>query len=179
MKDLTEKTLEAKQTYQGKILNIELLQIELPDGRRTRREVVRHGEAVGILARRPDGKFVFVRQYRKAVEDAVIEIIAGGMEKGEDPETSARRETAEETGYEIVSIKYLTTITPTPGYCDEKIHLFYAELSEKTHGQDLDPFENVEPMILTADEIDDAIRNRKIYDAKTLSAWACYRLLKA
>ena len=64
-----------------------------------KREVIRHGNAVAILARRPDGKFVFVKQYRKAAEEALIEVIAGGLEAGEDPIEGAKRETAEETGY--------------------------------------------------------------------------------
>jgi len=93
------------------------------------REVVRHGNAVAVLARRPDGKFVFVRQYRKAAEEALVEVIAGGLEPGEEPMDGARRETAEETGYEVTDIKFLTTIICTPGYCEERIHLYFAEMT--------------------------------------------------
>ena len=71
MTDLTEKTLNAERKYTGKIISIDLLDIELPDGRRAKREVIRHGNAVAILAQRPDGKFVFVRQYRKAAEGSI------------------------------------------------------------------------------------------------------------
>ena len=131
MIDLTEKTLAIERKYTGKIVNVDLLDIELPDGRKTKREIIRHGNAVAILARRPDGKFVFVKQYRKAAEDALIEVIAGGLEPGEDPVEGAKRETAEETGYEVMSIKFLTTIICTPGYCEERIHLYYAELSDE------------------------------------------------
>ena len=60
-----EKTLACERKYTGRIINVDLIDIELPDGRKTKREVVRHGAAVGILARRPDGKFVFVKQYCK------------------------------------------------------------------------------------------------------------------
>ena len=77
MTDLTEKTLATERKYTGKIISVDLLDIELPDGRRAKREVIRHGNAVAILARRPDGKFVFVRQYRKAAEEALVEVIAG------------------------------------------------------------------------------------------------------
>ncbi len=120
MADLTEKTLAAERKYTGKIISVDLLDIELPDGRKAKREVIRHGNAVAILARRPDGKFVFVKQYRKAAEEALIEVIAGGLEPGEDPIEGAKRETAEETGYEVTSIKFLTTIICTPGYCEER-----------------------------------------------------------
>ena len=158
-------------------MNVDLVDIELPDGRIAKREVVRHGHAVGILARRPDGKFVFVKQYRKAAEEALVEVIAGGLEKGEDPIEGAKRETAEETGYDVTSIKFLTTIICTPGYCEERIHLYFAELSAEPHAQDQDPDENVYPVVLSEQEVEDAIRKGEIFDSKTLSAWACYKLM--
>ena len=172
-----EKTLACERKYTGKIINVDLVDIELPDGRIAKREVVRHGHAVGILARRPDGKFVFVKQYRKAAEEALVEIIAGGLEKGEDPIEGAKRETAEETGYDVTSIKFLTTIICTPGYCEERIHLCFAELSAEPHAQDQDPDENVYPVVLSEQEVEDAIRKGEIFDSKTLSAWACYKLM--
>ena len=177
MDKFTEKTLACERKYTGKIINVDLIDIELPDGRRTKREVVRHGPAVAILARRPDGKFVFVQQYRKAAEEALIEVIAGGLEAGEDPVEGAKRETAEETGYEVTTIKYLTTIICTPGYCEERIHVYYAELAANAHDQDQDPDENVYPVILSETEVEDAIRKGRIFDSKTLSAWACYKLM--
>lgn len=172
-----EKTLACERKYTGKIINVDLVDIELPDGRIAKREVVRHGHAVGILARRPDGKFVFVKQYRKAAEEALVEVIAGGLEKGEDPIEGAKRETAEETGYDVTSIKFLTTIICTPGYCEERIHLYFAELSSEPHAQDQDPDENVYPVVLSEQEVEDAIRKGEIFDSKTLSAWACYKLM--
>ena len=165
MTDLTEKTIATERKYTGKIISVDLLDIELPDGRRAKREVIRHGNAVAILARRPDGKFVFVKQYRKAAEEALIEVIAG-----------ARRETAEETGYEVTSIKFLTTVICTPGYCEERIHLYFAEISDTAHAQDQDPDENVYPVILSEAEVEDGIRNGTIFDSKTLAAWLCWKI---
>ena len=178
MDKFTEKTLASQRMYTGRIISVDLVDIELPDGRKTKREVVRHGNAVAILARRPDGKFVFVKQYRKAAEEALIEVIAGGLVAGEDPIEGARRETAEETGFEVTSSKFLTTIICTPGYCEERIHLYFAELSAEVHAQDQDPDENVYPVVLSEAEVEDAIRKGEIFDSKTLSAWACYRLMK-
>ena len=114
MTDLTEKTLATERKYTGKIISVDLLDIELPDGRKAKREVIRHGNAVAILARRPDGKFVFVKQYRKAAEEALIEVIAGGLEPDEDPIEGAKRETAEETGYEVTSITSTSRNCPRP-----------------------------------------------------------------
>ena len=171
-----EKTLACERKYTGKIISDDLVDIELPDGRKAKREIVRHGNAVAILARRPDGKFVFVKQYRKAAEEALIEVIAGGLEPSEDPVAGAKRETAEETGYDVASIRYLTTIICTPGYCEERIHLYFAELAVAPHAQDQDPDENVYPVVLSADEVEDGIRNGTIFDSKTLSAWLAYKL---
>ena len=179
MKDkFIEKTLGCERKYTGKILSVDLLDIELPDGRKTTREVVRHGNAVAILARRPDGKFVFVKQYRKAAEEALVEVIAGGLEPGEDPIAGAKRETAEETGYDVQSIRFLTTTICTPGYCEERIHLYFAELADGQHAQDQDPDENVYPVILSEEEVEDGIRKGAIFDSKTLSAWLAYKLTK-
>ena len=178
MDEFYEKTLACERKYTGRIINVDLVDIELPDGRRTKREVVRHGHAVGILARRPDGKFVLVKQYRKAAEEALVEVIAGGLEPGEDPAQGAKRETAEETGYEVESITFLTTIICTPGYCEERIHLYFAELSAEAHAQDQDPDENVHPIVLSEAEVEDSIRNGTIFDAKTLAAWAFYKITK-
>ena len=177
MDRFTEKALGVTRMYSGRIIDVDLVDIELPDGRRAQREVVRHGNAVAILARRPDGKFVFVKQYRKAAEEALVEVIAGGLEPGEDPEAGARRETAEETGYDVTSIRFLTTIICTPGYCEERIHVYFAEITGEPHAQDQDPDENVHPLVLSAEEVDDAIRAGTIFDSKTLSAWMCYRLM--
>jgi len=176
MIDLAEKTLATDRKCMRKVVSVDLLDIELPDGRKAKREVIRHGNAVAILARRPDGKFVFVKQYRKAAEEALVEVIAGGLEPGEDPVEGAKRETAEETGYDVTRIKFLTTIICTPGYCEERIHLYFAELSETAHAQDLDPDENVHPVVLSEAEVEDGIRNGAIFDSKTLSAWLCWKL---
>ena len=178
MMDLAEKTLAIDRKYTGKIISVDLLDIELPDGRRAKREVIRHGNAVAILARLPDGRFVFVKQYRKAAEEALIEVIAGGLESGEDPIEGAKRETAEETGYEVTNITFLTTIICTPGYCEERIHIYFAELSETAHAQDQDPDENVHPVFLTEAEVEDGIRNGTIFDSKTLSAWLCWKIAR-
>lgn len=178
MDEFYEKTLAVKRTYSGQIISVDVVDIELPDGRKTKREVVRHGHAVAILARRPDGKFILVQQYRKAAEEALIEVIAGGLEAGEDPEEGARRETAEETGYDVTAMTYLTTVICTPGYCEERIHLYLADVTADAHSQDQDPDENVHPLVYSEEEIDEAIRMRQIFDSKTLSAWLAYKLLK-
>jgi len=178
MEDLTEKTLASERKFTGRLIGVDVLDVELPDGRRAKREVVRHGNAVAILARRPDGRFVFVRQFRVPAGEALVEAIAGGLEPGESPEAGARRETAEETGYDVVSLRFLTTVICTPGYCDERIHLFFAELSATPHAQHQDADENVRTVLLTEDEVDAAVRDGSLCDGKTLAAWCCFKLAR-
>ena len=76
----------------------------------------------------------------------------------------------------MTDIRFLTTIICTPGYCEERIHIYLAELSASPHAQDQDPDENVYPVVLTEQEVEDGIRNGTIFDAKTLAAWLAYRL---
>ena len=76
----------------------------------------------------------------------------------------------------MTSIKFLTTIIRTPVYCEERIHLYFAELSETAHAQDQDPDENVHPVVLSEAEVEDRIRSGAIFDSKTLSAWLCWKL---
>ena len=96
---LFEKTLGVRTAFKGHAVTVDVIDIELPDGRRAVRECVRHKGAVAILARRPDGRFVFVRQYRKCIEQAYVEVVAGGIEEGEAPDVTAHREMREESGY--------------------------------------------------------------------------------
>ena len=103
--------------------------------------------------------------------------MAGMIELGEDPLVAATRETAEETGYDVTSISFLTTVVCTPGYCAERIHLYFAELAAAPHAQDQDPDENVYPVVLSEAEVEDAIRKGEIFDSKTLSAWAVYKIV--
>lgn len=175
---LEEKTLSSKRIFEGRVLTIDILKIELPDGSRSTREIVRHGGAVAILGELPDGRFVFVYQYRKAVEDTLLECVAGCMEQGETPEESARRETKEETGYDVASVTSLGLSLPSPGYCEEHHYLFHAMLKPTQSALQLDSDENLRPVILTADEIDTAIANGDLIDGKSVIIWHKYQIAK-
>lgn len=173
--DLTEKTLSSERIFEGRALTIDILQIELPDGRRSTREVLRHRGAVCILAQLPDGRFVLVRQFRKAVDRAILECVAGCLEEGEAPESAALRETREESGYEVEQLVKLGTSLPAPGYCDEVHHHYYARLKPAAGALELDSDENLEPVLMTAAEIDAAIDAGEIDDGKTIILWELYR----
>ncbi len=169
-----EKTIGSKTVFEGNIMRIEVLDVELPDGRTSTREIVRHGPAVAVIARRRDGRFVFIRQFRKPMERICFEVMAGNVDPGEAMEAAAIRELKEETGYEPDAIRFLSSIYPSMGYCDERIDIFYADVHEpgKT---DFDHDENIETVLVTEKEMDEMIRAGKVQDAKTLSAWMLYK----
>ncbi len=171
---MTERTLEKKTLYTGRIVSLEEHTVELNDGRVTRREVVRHSPAVAVVAEMNDGRFAFVRQFRKAVESRILEVVAGCVDPGEELEFAARRELREETGYEAVEIRRLGAVYPSPGYVDERIELYYARLAAEPVGHELDEDEEVELEIYTRDEVCAMILSEELCDAKTLSAWLLY-----
>jgi ADP-ribose pyrophosphatase len=173
-----EKTVSKKTVFEGRILNVDVLEVELEDGRRSVREIVQHGVAVAIIPQLPDGRFIFIRQFRKAMERVCFEVVAGNCDPGEDEAVSAARELQEETGYTAESIELLGPIFPSVGYCTERIDIFYATVGEQG-ATSFDEDENIETVILSEAEMDDMIRNNEIADAKTLAAWMLYKAKKA
>ncbi len=167
---MNEKTLSSQRVFDGRLLKIDVLEVELDNGRRARREIVRHPGAVAIWARAPDGRVVFVRQFRKAIEQELLEVVAGTLEIGETPDACARREIREETGYAVKIMSPLGSIFTAPGFCTERIAVFYAELMENGPA-DPDPDEQLGVVLL--DEVDwkAMISRGAVQDAKTWAAW--------
>lgn len=175
MSDLTEKTLEISRVFEGRALTIDVVKIELPNGRRSTREIIRHRGAAVILGQRPDGLFVLIRQYRKSIEQVLLEMVAGGLEPGEEPEHGASREMEEESGYRVTALEKLGVAIPCPGYSEERHHLFFAKLEQNPLAQNPDFDENLEPVVLSATEIEAAIDAGELVDSKSLSLWLLYR----
>ena len=171
---MREKTIGSETVFDGKIMRIEVLDVELPDGRTAIREIVRHGPAVAVVARRKDGKFVFIRQFRKAIDRVCFEVMAGNVDPGEESEAAALRELKEETGYIADSIHFMSSLYPSVGYCDERIDIFYAEVQEPGE-TDFDHDENIETVHITEEEMDRMIRDGDVQDGKTLAAWMLYK----
>jgi ADP-ribose pyrophosphatase len=169
-----ERTLSSERVFSGRILSLDLLEVELEDGTRAQREIVRHRGAVGAVCRKSDGDFIFVRQFRKAIGDYCLEVVAGLLEADEDPSDCARREVMEETGYAVARLVKLAAVTLSPGYSSEYIHLFYAELDPVAGGQQLDDGEHVELVELAGDEFDAMLARGEVLDGKTLAAWLLY-----
>lgn len=173
---MNERTRKTEVIFTGRLLRLERLKVELDDGRPAVREIVRHPGAVGVLPRLPDGRFVLVRQYRKAVEAAAVEVCAGLLDPGETPENAARRELLEETGRRARRWVYLGRVWSSPGYTDEAVDVFFAECEKESQAAALDEEERVEPLVVRADEIEAMILRNDIRDAKTIAVWQLYRL---
>jgi ADP-ribose pyrophosphatase len=172
---MIETTLTTQRAFTGRLLTLDVLEVELEPGVTSRREVVHHRGAVAVLARGPDGRFVFVRQYRKPMEAELTEIIAGCLEPGETPEESARREVREETGYAVRTLAPLGIIYPSPGYTDEVIHLFFADLEPAPAAQQQDHDERITLVWFDTAELERDIAAGEWRDGKTLAAWAIFR----
>ncbi len=169
-----EKTISKKTLFEGRILSLDIHEVELSGGRIGTREIIRHGAAVAVVAKRRDGRFVFIRQFRKAMERMCFEVMAGNVDPGEAAEAAAVRELKEETGYIPDSIRFLSSIYPSMGYCTERIDIFYADVHEPGD-TDFDHDEEIETVLITENEMDDLIRAGKVEDAKTLAAWALFK----
>jgi ADP-ribose pyrophosphatase len=175
---MNEKTVSSRRVFDGRLLKLDVLEVELADGRRTRRELVRHPGAVAIWARAPDGRLVFVRQFRKALESDLLEIVAGTREAGETAEQCALREIREETGYAVNKLVALGFIHSSPGFCEERIELFHAELGESGGAARPDADEALDVVRLAPAEWQAMLERGEIHDAKTLAAWALVQARK-
>jgi len=172
---MKERTISSKRKFNGRLIKVDLLNVRLDNGREARREIVRHPGAVAVLCRRPDGRFVFVRQFRKPVESELLEIVAGTREPDEGPAVCARREVHEETGYKVVSLKRLGGIYTAPGFCDERIVIFFADIRPSRIQNCPDPDEQIELVCLDKKQIETMLASGKIKDAKTLAAWTMFK----
>lgn len=165
--NFNEKTITSEKKFEGRIINVEVLDVELPDGKKGYREIVNHPGGVGIVALTDDNKILMVRQFRKPIEKDIIEIPAGKLEKGEDPLVCGRRELEEETGYkakEFVSLGYLY---PSPGFANEVTHLYLAWGLEKGNVNP-DEDEYLDVLEVPVQEVYSAIMKNEINDAKTV-----------
>ncbi len=164
---LAEKPLTEDVAWTGRIFNVNRLQVELPDGRRALRDVVRHPGAVAVVALTEEGRICLVRQYRTALGRVTVEIPAGKLDPGEDPLECAGRELLEETGMVAEKMAFLTTIATSDGFCDELIHIYMATgLSFDKSSPDADEFINVD--LVEVGELVDAVLDGRIEDAKTV-----------
>jgi ADP-ribose pyrophosphatase len=164
--------LSSRQIHRGRVIDLDEDTVRFPDGSTGKLEMVRHPGAAAVLpfASDPHGAdptILLIQQFRHATDGPLIEIPAGRLNPGEDPQDCARRELLEEVGVKAGRIERLTTVWTTPGFTDERIHLFWAaDLTTGTHAREPDEF--IEVLTKPLSEALTLIRDGVICDAKTV-----------
>ena len=161
--------VSSRRVYTGRVINLDVDQVRFPDGSIGELEMIRHPGASAVVPflsdpARPDPQILLIRQYRYAADGYLYEIPAGRLDAGEDPAVCARRELKEETGCTAERVEHLYTLFTTPGFTDERIHLFMAVgLTRGETGHEADEFMEIETVALSkalamveAGEIQDA-----------------------
>ncbi len=158
-----------QRVFSGRLLEIDLVDLKLPNGARTQLEIIRHPGASAVVPLRENGDVVMIRQYREAADGYILEVPAGKLDPGEGPESCATREVAEEVGLHAGRLHPLGFIHTTPGFTDEKIWLYAAtELSPTP--QALEEDEIIEVLEMPLADALGRISSGEITDSKTICA---------
>lgn len=166
--------IASKRIHTGRVINLDVDTVRFPDDSTGELEMIRHQGAAAVVPfasdpRGADPTVLLIQQYRYAANGSLIEIPAGRLNPGEDPAVCAHRELLEEVGVKAGRLERLTTIWTTPGFTDERIHLFWAsDLTADRHAREPDEFIEVTPKPLS--EALRLIKTGVISDAKTALA---------
>ncbi|MFQ5996461.1 MAG: NUDIX hydrolase [Dehalococcoidales bacterium] len=168
-----EKTLSSQLIYDGRAVKLRVDTIQMANGRQTTREIVEHSDCIAIIAVDADNNALLVKQFRKPVEKELLEIPAGGIDHGEEPEASVRRELREETGYLPQKVERLGGFYSAPGYCSEYLHLYLATdlTPSRLFAEDT---EEISLVRVPMTQIPDLITSGKICDAKSIAGLLIY-----
>ncbi len=175
--ELYEKTLNENEIFSGRIITVNRDEIELPSGKKSIREVVYHHGGVCVAALTEKNELIFVRQFRYPYRETVLELPAGKLEKGEDPYEAGLRELGEEAGVTTDKMLSLGKFYPTPGYCSEIIHMYFAE-NLTVVGQHLDEGEFLNTEKIDLKKAVEMVMNGEIVDGKTQAAVLKVAMLK-
>lgn len=167
--ELYEKTISSQHIFKGRIIDVSVDTVELPNGSTSTRELVRHAGAVAILPVTDDGYVWLVKQFRKPTERILLEIPAGTREAGEAPLECAVRELQEETGLTAHRWEEILSYYSAPGFCDELLYVFIARELEAGDGHP-DEDEFVEVVRMKLSDAYQAIFTGEIVDGKSIIA---------
>lgn len=164
---LREILLDSVPVFTGKVINLRVDSVQLPDGKKATREVVEHPGAVAVVPILTDGSIILVKQYRHPVGETTWEIPAGKLDTKEAPELCAHRELEEETGYQAGKMRKLSVFFTTPGFTDEIMYLYMAENLRKT-AQKTDDDEFIDVLSISRADALSMIHRGEIKDAKSI-----------
>lgn len=164
---LAEVFQENELNYQGNFLDFRRDRILLPNGKPATREYLKHPGAVAALPLLDDGTALLVKQFRYPTGEVILEIPAGKLEAGEDPEACINRELAEEIGYQPQKLIHLASVWTTPGFTNEIIHLYLATQLEAAP-LERDPDEFLEITRFTKAELWEYLNSGSVLDGKTM-----------
>lgn len=163
--------------YDGRIAKVHKVGLRMPDGKVVQRDLIRYPGAAVVLPILDDGSIVMIRNYRFAVDEELLELPAGLLERSEDPAVCATRELTEETGYRAGKVAKLGWFYPGPGTNDEVMHSFLAtDLSPGK--QDLEAYEEITVDVFDEAEVRQMVADGRIHDGKTIATLALYWLEK-
>ena len=163
------RRLKTRRVYEGKVLSLDVDEVEEPGGVTATREVVRHRGSVAALPVTADGRILLVRQYRYAVDESVWELPAGRLDEGESPKDGIQRELREEIGQRAEQLEKIGFFYTTPGFCDEAMHLFRAT-GLVDDRKDADDDERIEVQAFTVAKLREMVASGEIREGKTLVA---------
>ena len=155
--------------FRGLVVHIEHMEVKVGEKGWHPYQIIRHPGGVAVVPLHDDGTVTLIRQLRPAVGEFLLELPAGRLSPGETPEECGRRELLEETGLSAERFESLGSIHPTPGICDERIHLYLA--TGLTQGEaEQEPYEDIEVLRLPFDEVLALAEIGAITDSKTVAA---------
>ncbi len=164
-----------KNIYKGRIVNLNLETVTLPNGATVELEVIHHPGAAAVVPLKDERTVILIRQYRHAVGGYIYEIPAGKLHPGEDPRECAQRELEEETGFKAGQLQHVTSVYTTPGFTDEVIHIYKATQLQKGK-QNLGADEVLALAEFPLEKAIALIREGVIKDAKTIVGLQCVYL---
>lgn len=168
-RDASARVVKRERVYDGHLLKVDREQVDLPGGKQATLESIEHPGAAAALPFLPGGEVLLVRQYRHAVGGYILEIPAGKLDPGEEPEDCIVREVEEEVGYRPGRIEPLGAIFTTPGFTDEVIWLYEAhELIETATAHEED--EVIDVVRMRFEDAVDAVREGRVRDTKSVAA---------
>ena len=175
--------VSTRRMYSGRIINLDIDTVRFPNGTIGELEMIRHPGASAVVPfltdpAGDDPTVLLIRQYRYAAERYLYEVPAGRLDPGEAPDACARRELREETGCQAERVEHLITMYTTPGFTDEKIHLFMATgITRGEDAREADEFIETETMPLS--RALSLVEQGEIQDGKTIVALLAYQRMRS